>query len=68
MTVKVPTFKDTDVTKFMIQYIAEVDRKDRDLLSAIQGNRALLLISPSKKEYEVKVDDSGVLHTTLVAG
>jgi hypothetical protein len=68
MTVKVPVFKDTDVTKFMIQFIAETDRNNRDTLSAIEGNRSLLLYSPSKKVYEVKVTDAGVLTVTKVAG
>jgi len=65
---RIPNFKDPDVTKFLVEWDLELQRMRKDQLSAIGGNRSLLLYSPSKKVYEVTVDDSGVLTTTKVAG
>jgi hypothetical protein len=65
---KVPNFKDPDVTKFLIQWDQEIRGIEKDKLSAITGNRSVLLYSPSKKVYELTVDDSGVLAITKVAG
>jgi len=65
---RIPNFKDIEITKFLVQWDLELQRMRKDQLSAIGGNRALLLYSPSKKVYEITVDDAGVLHTTYVAG
>lgn len=65
---RVPKFEDPEVYKFMLQVDQEMRRIDRDSLSQAKANRSVLLYSPSKKVYELKVDDSGVVITTLVAG
>ena len=65
---RIPNFKDPEITKFLVEWDLELQRMRKDQLSAIGGNRSLLLYSPGKKVYEVTVDDSGVLTTTKVAG
>ena len=65
---KVPNFADPEVTKFLIELMKDLETNNRGVLQAEKGNRSLLLFSPSKKVYEVTVDDLGVLSTTYVAG
>jgi len=65
---RIPNFKDNDITKFMIEYMRDQEREARTKMDANTANRALLLYSPSKKVYEVTVNDSGVLVVTKVAG
>lgn len=65
---KVPTFKEPGLTDFLTRMLADRDRIAGSLLSAGTANRSVLLYSPSKKVYEVMVDDAGVITTTLVAG
>jgi len=65
---RIPNFKDPEVTKFLVQWDLELQRMRHDFLSSAGANRSVLLYSPGKKVYEVKVDDSGVLSTTYVAG
>jgi hypothetical protein len=65
---RIPNFQDMEVTKFLVQWDLELQRMRKDSMSATGGNRALLLISPGKKVYEVTVSDLGVLTTTYVAG
>ena len=65
---RIPNFEDMEITKFLVQWDLEIQRMREDNLSAVRGNRALLLYSPSKKVYEVTVSDTGVLSTTYVAG
>ena len=66
--IKVPKFQDPDVTKFLIEMLREFEKKDKDVLSSITGNRAVLLYSPSKYVFEVAVSDAGVLSVTKVSG
>jgi len=66
--IKVPKFQDPDVTKFLIEMLREFEKKDKDVLSSITGNRAVLLYSPSKYVFEVTVSDAGVLSVTKVSG
>ena len=65
---RIPKFQDPEVEKFMIEFLRDQDRLNRNKLDANTGNRALLLYSPSKKVYELKVNDSGVLSVVKVAG
>jgi len=64
MSVKVPQFQDLAVTKFFIELLRDFDRSDKDVLSSTTGNHSLLLISPSKKVFEVTVTDAGALVVT----
>jgi hypothetical protein len=66
--IKVPEFKEPGLTDFLIRVEAERNRDLGNLVSAISGNRSLLLLSPSKKVYEIKVSDAGAITATLVAG
>jgi len=65
---RIPKFEDPEVTKFANEWMRDRERIDRNKMDSNTANRALLLYSPSKKVYEVTVDDSGVLHVTYVAG
>ena len=68
MTIKVPNFKDPDVTKFLVEYLREVDRTDKENMSNVTANKSLLLYSPSLKVFEIKVSDTGVITATKVSG
>lgn len=65
---KVPNFKDPDVTKFLTEMLREFDRTDKQVLSAITANKSLLLYSPGLKVFEIKVSDTGVITATKVSG
>lgn len=65
---RVPNFEDPEVTKFLNQWTMEQERLINDRLSAITGNRSLLLISPGLKVWEATISDAGVLTWTKVAG
>jgi len=65
---KVPQFEDPAVTKFLVEYLREEDRINVGYLKAGTANNSVLLLSPNKKTYEVKVSDAGVLTVTLVQG
>jgi hypothetical protein len=66
--IKVPEFKEPGLTDFLARVEAERNRDLRNLLSAVTGNRSVLLLSPSRKTYEIKVNDAGVISATLVLG
>jgi hypothetical protein len=68
MTIKVPNFKDPEVTKFLIEMLREFERTDKEILSSITANKSLLLYSPSLKVFEIKVSDTGVITATKVSG
>jgi hypothetical protein len=65
---RVPTFEDPAVTRFLTEYLREEERIKLDYLKAGTANNSVLLLSPSKKTYEVKVSDAGALTVTLVQG
>ena len=65
---RIPKFDDEELNKFMIEFVRDNERSMRDKLDLNTANRAVLLYSPSKKVYELTVDDSGVLAITKVAG
>jgi len=68
MSINVPDFKEPGLSDFLRRVEADRDRQFATLLSAVTANRSVLLISPGKKVYEVKVTDAGALTVTLVAG
>jgi len=68
MTMKVPNFEDPEVTKFLTEYLRELDRTSKDVLSSVTGNKSVLLYSPSKYVFEIKVSDTGVISATKVSG
>lgn len=68
MSIRVPNFKDPELTKFLTQWQRELDSTKKDSLSSITGNHSILLVSPDKSVWEVKVSDLGALTTTKVAG
>ena len=65
---RVPKFEDIEVTKFFDQYIKETEKKENNYLMSKSSNHSILLISPSRKTYEVTVSDAGALVITLVQG
>ena len=65
---KVPQFKDPEVTKFLIELLRENERTDKDYMRATTGNKSVLLYSPSLKVFEIKVSDAGVITATKVSG
>jgi hypothetical protein len=65
---RIPKFEDPEVTKFLEQWTKEQEKMINDRLSAITGNRSLLLISPGLKVWEATISDVGALTWTKVAG
>jgi hypothetical protein len=65
---KVPNFKEPEVTKFLEQWQLELERKMANLLNSNSANQSVLLYSPSKKVFEIKVSDTGVITATKVQG
>lgn len=64
----VPKFKEPELTRFLEDLLKEVTIRDKDKLYASKANHSVLLLSPSLKTYEIKIDDAGVLSATLVQG
>ena len=64
---RIPKFEDPEVTQFMVEFMRDQERVNRGKLNAEAANRSVLLYSPSKKVYEVTVNDSGVLVATKVS-
>ena len=51
---KVPRFKDPEVTRFLTEYLREVDRTSKDVLYSNKANKSLLLSDYSGKNvYEI---------------
>ena len=65
---RVPNFKDIELTKYLNEWNREIENMRRDTLSGIGGNRSVLLYSPSKFVFELTVTDAGTLVVTKVAG
>jgi hypothetical protein len=65
---RVPNFKDLELTKYLTEWDREIERMRKDTISAIGANRALLLYSPNKSVWEIKVTDAGALTVTKIAG
>lgn len=65
---KVPVFKDPEVTKFLVEFLREQDREAKSIMSNVTANKSLLLYSPSLKVFEIKVSDAGAITATKVSG
>jgi len=65
---KIPNFKDIEITKFLTDWDKEITRNHRESLSKVTANYSLLLMSPNKRVYEITVDDDGILTATQVSG
>ena len=65
---RIPNFKDPDLTRYLTEWDREIQKNKRDALSAIGGNKSILLFSPSLKVFEVTVTDAGALVVTKVSG
>lgn len=68
MTMKVPQFKDPDVTKFLTEMVRDNDKNNKNLLSSITANHSLLLQSSDLKVFEITVTSAGALVITKVSG
>jgi hypothetical protein len=68
VAIKVPPFEEPGLTDFLVRVFEERDRSRTKYLNADTGNYSLLLQSPSKKVYEIKVDDAGAISAVLVSG
>jgi len=68
MSVKVPDFREPGLSDFLRRVEADRDRVANSVLSAVSGNHSVLLLSPGKKTYEIKVSDAGAITATLVSG
>jgi hypothetical protein len=68
MAMKVPNFKDPEVTKFLVEMMREVDKRDKDRLSSVTANHSILLQSSDLKVFEVTVTSAGALVVTKVSG
>ena len=64
----IPEFKEQGLSQYLTEREREFDRLKRETLSGISANTSLLLYSPSKMVFELKVDDAGVIHVTKVSG
>jgi hypothetical protein len=65
---KVPNFQDPEVTKFLVEFIREQEKREKDFLKSFTANKSVLLFSPSLKVFEVTVSDTGVITATKVQG
>lgn len=65
---RVPQFIVPGLSRFFEDMIQAMERDKYNKLNSREGNESLLLYSPNKAVWEVKVSDTGVLSTTKVAG
>lgn len=63
-----PVLKDPAVTAYLRDLSLALQSEFDKRVPSNQGVNEALLVSPSKKIYSVRVDDAGVLSTTLVLG
>lgn len=63
---KVPVFKEPGLTRFLTDMSKEVQLFRIETMSRTQANHSLLLMSPNRIVYEIKVDDAGVLTATKI--
>jgi hypothetical protein len=68
--IRVPPFSEVPgLSRWLADIFVSRDRTAAtDYLKKNQANYSVLLLSPGGKTYEVTVDDTGVLTTTLVQG
>lgn len=65
---RIPNFKDVELTKFLTNWDKDLDKQFKDCLSSITANHSVLLQSPGGKVYEITVSDVGALVVTKVSG
>jgi len=65
---RVPNFKDVELTKYLNEWNREIDNLRKEHLSNVTGNKSVLLYSPSLKVFEITVTDAGALVVTKVSG
>jgi hypothetical protein len=63
---RVPNFKDQELTRFLTNWSKEIDDQSKEFLNKTTANHSVLLQSPSDKIYEITVNDAGALVVTLV--
>ena len=69
MKLRVPDIRGLpEITTFLTEWARDIEGLDKDTLKKNTANYSVLLYSPSKKVYEIKVDDAGVVSATLVQG
>lgn len=64
--IRVPNFKDPEVTKFLTNFVKDFEDTKKLYLSRITANRSILLISENGEVFRVTVSNSGVLQTDQV--
>jgi len=63
----IPSVGNTALETYLRALTNELDRRLRDKISQAAGVDSILLVSPSRKVYSVRVADDGTLSTTLVS-
>jgi hypothetical protein len=69
MTIKVPNFGPIPgLTAFLNDLVTSMEKGDKGHLKATGANNSLLLYSPNKSVFEIKVSDAGAITATKIAG
>jgi hypothetical protein len=63
---RVPNFKDPEVTKYLIDLAKDREQIEKIYVRNNQANHSVLLQSPNGKVWELRVNDTGAVVTTLV--
>jgi hypothetical protein len=65
---RIPNFKDPEVTKFLTEWDREIKRVQRDAMSNVTANRAVLLHSPDLAVWEISITNAGAIIATKIQG
>lgn len=65
---RVPQFKDPELTKYLVEMDREVQRNKRDSMSTISANKSVLLFAPDLSVWEVTITNAGVLQAVKIQG
>jgi hypothetical protein len=65
---KVPPLDNKALKDFLDQLLLELDKTEKDSVSSVTANASLLLLSPSKKVFQITVSDAGALTIVKVQG
>ena len=69
MSIKVPSFTATPgLTAFLNDLAISMERGDRTKMKADGANDQLLLYSPNKSVFAIKISDAGAITATKVSG
>ena len=63
---RVPPFNVPGLSRFLSEMVQYSDRLHNEAISKASANDSVMLQSPAGKVFEVRVDDAGMLFTTLV--